>query len=250
MEIIIPILFIAFYIFTVTLVIRSHSNNSEDSFDAFGKKEKEMASLILAFLKLKKYDDIKSVEILNEIFDKYSIKMFVKIQKKYFNHIISKYSKKKISFDKSCAYLSKKPAKYRLFVLYNLLDISAYDQVYSIEEEEFINNIRKKLRIHIQTFSAIKTAYTKKGMQEERKIIEEQNRKKLAESFLPYNAYKVLGISPTITKAQLKKTYRKLAKKYHPDKYHGQSEEVIDKAEDKFQEITQAYEIIKKHKQF
>ena len=59
-----------------------------------------------------------------------------------------------------------------------------------------------------------------------------------------------MGVSTTITKAQLKKVYRTLAKKYHPDKYHGQSDETIQRAEDKFQEILEAYEIIKKYKDF
>jgi DnaJ-class molecular chaperone len=77
----------------------------------------------------------------------------------------------------------------------------------------------------------------------------QENKRKLLESILPYNAYKVLGVSPTVTKDQLKSTFRRLAKLYHPDKFHGQSEENIKKARSRFQEISQAYKTILKHKQ-
>lgn len=51
--------------------------------------------------------------------------------------------------------------------------------------------------------------------------------------------YEVLGVSKSATAEELKKAYRKLAIKYHPDKNPGDSE-----AEVKFKEIAEAYSVL------
>ena len=51
--------------------------------------------------------------------------------------------------------------------------------------------------------------------------------------------YEVLGVSKNATESEIKKSYRKLALKYHPDKNPDDSE-----AEDKFKEAAEAYEIL------
>ena len=51
--------------------------------------------------------------------------------------------------------------------------------------------------------------------------------------------YEVLGISKTADEKAIKKAYRKLAKKYHPDMNPGDKT-----AEQKFKEATDAYNIL------
>lgn len=51
--------------------------------------------------------------------------------------------------------------------------------------------------------------------------------------------YKILGVTKTATQDEIKKSYRKLAQKYHPDKNPGNKV-----AEDKFKEISEANEVL------
>ena len=51
--------------------------------------------------------------------------------------------------------------------------------------------------------------------------------------------YEVLGVPRTADEAELKKAYRTLAKKYHPDMHPGDKE-----AEEKFKEASEAYEVL------
>ena len=52
--------------------------------------------------------------------------------------------------------------------------------------------------------------------------------------------YKVLGVDRNASDSEIKKAYRKLAVKYHPDKNQGDSD-----AEEKFKEISSAFEVLK-----
>ena len=51
--------------------------------------------------------------------------------------------------------------------------------------------------------------------------------------------HKILGVTPFSTKEEIKKAYRKLAAKYHPDKHQGNP--LAELAEEKFKEINEAY---------
>ena len=60
--------------------------------------------------------------------------------------------------------------------------------------------------------------------------------------------YRILEITPDATNDEVKKAYRKMAVKYHPDKVATLGEDVQKAAEEKFKAISQAYEAICKER--
>ncbi len=74
------------------------------------------------------------------------------------------------------------------------------------------------------------------------------------ERYTPANeadaAYQALGMSKEDSNAEIKKTYRRLIREYHPDKLTGQGlpEEMIKEATARTQEIHTAYDLIKKQR--
>ena len=62
------------------------------------------------------------------------------------------------------------------------------------------------------------------------------------------NAYKILEIESTASNEEVKKAYRTMAKKYHPDKLQSQDSALIKGAQEKFQKVQEAYETIQKER--
>jgi DnaJ like chaperone protein len=58
--------------------------------------------------------------------------------------------------------------------------------------------------------------------------------------------YKILEVEEVASIDDIKKSYRKLVMKYHPDKLQGVSEDIIKLANEKFLSIQEAYEKVLK----
>ena len=61
------------------------------------------------------------------------------------------------------------------------------------------------------------------------------------------NPYEVLGISPSASNDEVKKAYRELSRKYHPDSYVDNP--LAELAEEKFKEVQEAYDQIMKQRE-
>ena len=57
--------------------------------------------------------------------------------------------------------------------------------------------------------------------------------------FIEKDYYKALGVPKDATAAEIKKAYRKLAREYHPDANQGDA-----KAEERFKEVSEAYDVL------
>ncbi len=62
------------------------------------------------------------------------------------------------------------------------------------------------------------------------------------------NAYKILEIDKSVTDEEVKKAYRTMAKKYHPDRVNTENEAIKKGAEEKFKEVQRAYEEIQQER--
>lgn len=58
--------------------------------------------------------------------------------------------------------------------------------------------------------------------------------------------YQILNVSPNATDDEVKKAYRELARKYHPDNYHDNP--LADLAQEKMKEINEAYDTIQRQR--
>jgi DnaJ like chaperone protein len=114
----------------------------------------------------------------------------------------------------------------RLQLLHFLFGISSADgHVHSTEVNE-IKKISDFLGISSNDFDSIKAMFYKDI----------------------YGAYKILEITPDANNEEIKKAYRKMATKYHPDKVSHLGEEFQKAAKEKFQKVGAAYEQIKKER--
>lgn len=153
------------------------------------------------------------------------------------------YKKEKESFDNTIIIsekylkLTKKDYNKRLKVMEYLLNLAFIDGDFSDTENMIIEDIANAIKIKKQDFDELITKFKAYY----------QNIKNNTAMTLD-NAYETLEISKDATDNELKKQYRKLVKKYHPDVITGQGAEqsIIDEATNKLQEINEAYELIKK----
>lgn len=117
----------------------------------------------------------------------------------------------------------------RLQLLHYLFGIAAADGDVSSAEVGVIHTISLNMGLYNSDYESIKSMFVREINASE-------------------NAYKILGIDSNATDEEVKKAYRDMAKKNHPDLVSNLGEEVRQAAEKKFQEINEAYELIKKQR--
>lgn len=120
----------------------------------------------------------------------------------------------------------------RLQLLHFLFGIAKSDGLVSQAEINTIKRISVYLYISNRDFESIKAMFHSVSSSKTTSI----------------NAYKILEITKSATDAEVKKAYRKLVKKHHPDKLRHLGEEYQKGAEEKFRQIQKAYEQIQKER--
>ena len=130
----------------------------------------------------------------------------------------------------------------RLQLLYFLVNIAAIDERIDSKEEWMLHLIAGQIGISEADWESIRSMFN--GEQEH----STQNRRPSLSKL--DKAYRVLEIDRNADVAAVKKAYRAMAVKHHPDKVAYLGEDVKKAANEKFQRLNEAYEIIKKDKGF
>ena len=114
----------------------------------------------------------------------------------------------------------------RLQLIHLLYNLSAADSRFEPAETKVIQSISEMIGISANDYESIRNM------------------------FIPATdaAYRILEVERAATEEELKKAYRKMALKYHPDKVSHLGEEFRKTAEEKFKAVNEAWEKIKKER--
>ena len=114
----------------------------------------------------------------------------------------------------------------RTQLLHYLFGIAQADGNVSTSEMDVINKIGNLLGVSLSDYESVKNMFHRDTESD----------------------YKILGIEKTATDDEVKKAYRKMAVKFHPDKVAQMGEEYQTGAKEKFQKVQDAYDAIKKER--
>lgn len=114
----------------------------------------------------------------------------------------------------------------RLQLLHLLFNVSQADSAIHPSETQIIEKISGYLGVASSDFLSIKNMF-----------IPETD-----------SSYKILEIDPSASNEDIKKAYRRMAMKYHPDKVSHLGDEFKKSANEKFTRVNEAYEKIKKER--
>ena len=115
----------------------------------------------------------------------------------------------------------------RLQLFHYLVQIATADGVFSKSEKSVLEAIGAVIRLNNSDINSVIAMFYKETDE---------------------SAYAVLGISPNATDDEVKSAYRRMAMKNHPDKVSTLGPEVQKAAEEKFRQVQEAYETIKRQR--
>ncbi len=206
--------------------------------------------LILTAEVMKSDGDVKTSElnyIKNYLRNNYSLDTAQKLLIKLRDILDSDYN-----VDAVCNEIRGKASIHeKLYILQFLFGVAGADGNFNQPELATIQRISDLMGVSRNDYESIKSMYTfsywsQAGFGGGYTYSGSSSSFNTAQNYNLDNDYKILEIPSSATDEEVKKAYRNLAKKYHPDKVNHLGEEIRKDAEVKFTKLNQAYERIKK----
>lgn len=132
-------------------------------------------------------------------------------------------------------------------VLHFLTGISIIDGSININEKLLLNQVREVLGVSQKDLDSIIASYYQQRNRKRTKSSSSSTSSYTRKSALKLS-FEILGVSEHAAMDEIKKAYRSLVKKHHPDRFATNSPEQQKIAETRFIEIQKAYETIEKQK--
>lgn len=170
---------------------------------------------------------------------------------------VLKNKRKKVNLNYHIGIVNELTHRERLLFLYHLFSMAIADEKYTPEEDNYLEQLAKRIKISLKNFRIIKSNFIEESEREnnEQQYRNSENKKNshsgngsFSNQFFStsYDAYSILGVNKNAENKDIKKAYRKLLTQYHPDKLVAHSDLYKKMAKKKLEEIMSAYEHIKK----
>ncbi|MFQ6611881.1 MAG: TerB family tellurite resistance protein [Fidelibacterota bacterium] len=187
-----------------------------------------IVSLLVLFAAVMKADrELKRSEL--EYVKRFLLKQFSQLQVQDFMILFKDILKQDYPLRDVCRQIQRSmdhPS--RLELIHVLFGLSQADGYVHKNEIDIIQTIARYLNINQQDFDSIKAMFVKDSRA----------------------AYKILGVERDTADQDIKKAYRRMASKYHPDKVSHLGEDLRQLAEEKFKSVNEAFQTIKKERGF
>ena len=136
--------------------------------------------------------------------------------------------------------LNLKEDVHKLQIIYFLTGLAMIDSSIKVTEYKLLLNLINKLSLKESDFQSILAMFLKDHQNEKQK----QGTKFSTRNLERKKSLKILGVKEGVKFEEIKKSYRKLVQKYHPDKFEQLGEDQIEMAKNRFLTIQKAYEYL------
>jgi DnaJ like chaperone protein len=213
-----------------TITVSGKGGNKEDIFEYYrqhaSRSHEDFATMLTALSAAVMKADGKPLKVeldyIKTFFSRQFGPQFLNAHLQTLKHFLESDN---IPLDQICRDISSRTqVEVRIQLLHYLFGIAKADGHVAEAEMQLLRRIASLMEIPAADFESIKSMFYRDVNSD----------------------YHVLGIEPTATEEEIKKAYRQMAIRYHPDKVIHMGEEYQKGAKEKFQKVQEAYENIKK----